>query len=67
VEGYRDARDLPWAPDEREVIEPHIDAAGTRLDEAAWEEEWERGKSMTLDQTVGYALEGVGDRVREQG
>jgi hypothetical protein len=67
VEGFRDARDLPWAPDEREVIEPHIDAARTRLDEAAWEEEWERGKSMTLDQTVGYALEGVGDRAREQG
>jgi hypothetical protein len=67
VEGYRDARDIPWAPDEREMIEPHIDAARTRLDEAAWEEEWERGRSMTLDQTVGYALEGVGDRAMEQG
>ena len=67
VEGYRDARDVPWAPDEREMIEPRIDAARTRLDEAAWEEEWERGKSMILDQTVHYALEGVGERAWEQG
>src|SRR5215211_2271922 len=62
VEGYRDARDIPWAPDEREMIEPRIEAARTRLDGAAWEEEWERGRSMSLDQTVGYALEGSGDR-----
>jgi predicted ATPase/class 3 adenylate cyclase len=67
VEGYRDARDIPWAPDEREMIEPHIDAARTRLDEAAWEEEWKRGKSMTLNQTVDYALEDLGDRANEQG
>ena len=67
VEGYRDARGVPWAPDERQMIEPHIEAARTRLDEAAWEEEWERGKSMTLDQTVDYALEGSGDRAMEQG
>ena len=67
VEGYRDARDIPWAPDEREMIEPRIDAARTRLDRAAWEEEWERGRSMTLDQTVHYALEDSGERAREQG
>jgi hypothetical protein len=67
VEGYRDARDLPWAPDEREVIEPHIDAARTRLDGAAWEKEWEKGRSMTLDQTVDYALEDSGERANKQG
>ena len=48
------------------MIEPRIDAARTRLDGAAWEEEWERGRSMSLDQTVDYALEGVGERAREQ-
>jgi predicted ATPase/class 3 adenylate cyclase len=67
VEGYRDARGIPWPPDEREIIEPHLEAARTRLDRAAWEEEWERGRSMTLDQTVGYALEGSGERANEQG
>ena len=64
VEGYREARGIPWPPDEREMIEPRIDAARTRLDRAAWEEEWERGRSMTLDQTVYYALEGAGDRAQ---
>jgi predicted ATPase/class 3 adenylate cyclase len=67
TEGYRDARGVPWPPDEREMIEPRIEAARTRLDGAAWEQEWERGRSLTLDQTVGYALEGVGDRAVEQG
>jgi tetratricopeptide (TPR) repeat protein len=66
VEGYRDARGVPWPPDEREMIEPRIDAARTRLDRAAWEQEWERGRSTTLDRTVGYALEGVGERAREE-
>ena len=65
--GYREATGAPWVPEERELIEPHLEAARTRLDRAAWEEEWERGKSMTLDQTVGYALESVGDRAMEQG
>jgi predicted ATPase/class 3 adenylate cyclase len=67
VEGYRDARGIPWPPDEREMIEPHLEAARTRLARAAWEEERERGRSMTLDQTVGYALEGSGDLAVEQG
>ena len=58
VEGYRDARGIPWAPDEREIIEPHLEAARSRLDGAAWQEEWERGRSMSLDQTVHYALAG---------
>jgi predicted ATPase/class 3 adenylate cyclase len=57
VEGYRDARDIPWAPDEREMIEPRIDAARTRLDEADWTMAWEEGRAMTLDQAVDYALE----------
>ena len=65
VEGYRDAGGIPWPPDEREMIEPHIEVARARLDGAAWEEEWERGRSMSLDRTVGYALEGVGERARE--
>jgi predicted ATPase len=57
VEGYRDASDIPWPPDEREMIEPHIEAARTRLDEADWTMAWEEGRAMTLDQAVDYALE----------
>ena len=48
--------------DERELIWPHTVAARTRLEEAAWHEEWEKGRSMTLDQAVGYTLEGIRGR-----
>lgn len=55
--GYREVSGIPWLPDEREMIEPHIEAARARLDQATWQEEWEKGRSMSLDQTMGYALE----------
>jgi ATP/maltotriose-dependent transcriptional regulator MalT len=61
----REATDIPWMPEERAMIEPHIDAARTRLDEATWREEWEKGRSMTLDQAVSYALEASGERATE--
>ena len=56
VAGYRDATGAPWLLEERAIIEPHIEAARTRLDEAVWQEEWEKGRSMTLDQVVEFAL-----------
>ena len=55
--GSREAIGAPWIPDERAMIEPHIEAARTRLDASIWREEWEKGRSMTLDQAVEYALE----------
>jgi predicted ATPase/class 3 adenylate cyclase len=57
VAGYRDATGAPWIPEERAMIEAYIDAASTRLDAGIWREEWEKGRSMTLDQAVDYALE----------
>jgi len=65
--GSREVNNIPWLPEERAMIEPHIDAARVRLEEAVWREEWEKGRSTTLDQAVNYALEGVGDRATEQG
>ncbi|MDQ3437251.1 MAG: tetratricopeptide repeat protein, partial [Actinomycetota bacterium] len=65
--GSREVNNIPWLPEERAMIEPHIDAARVRLEEAVWREEWEKGRSMTLDQAVNYALEDVGDRATEQG
>ncbi len=65
--GSREVNNIPWLPEERAMIEPHIDAARTRLDDLSWQEEWEKGRSMTLDQAVNYALEGVGERATEQG
>src|SRR5215212_233131 len=60
--GFREAAGVPSGQDERELIWPHTVAARTRLGEAAWHEEWEKGRSMTLDQAVGYALEGIRGR-----
>jgi ATP/maltotriose-dependent transcriptional regulator MalT len=52
----REATGAPWIPEERAMIEPHIEAARMRLDEAIWQEELEKGRSMTLDKAVEYAL-----------
>jgi predicted ATPase/class 3 adenylate cyclase len=65
--GSREATGIPWLPEERAMIEPHTDAARARLDGLSWQEEWEKGRSMTLDQAISYALEGVGDHAPEQG
>jgi hypothetical protein len=66
VAGYREATGAPWLLEERAIIEPRIDAARSRLGEAVWQLEWEKGRSMTLDQAVGYALEGSEERAMEQ-
>jgi predicted ATPase len=57
VAGYREATGTPWLLEERAIIEPRIDATRSRLEETAWQEEWEKGRSMTPDQAVRYALE----------
>jgi predicted ATPase len=64
--GSREATGIPWLPEERAMIEPHIDAARTRLDELSWQEEWEKGRSMTLDEAVNYALEASGTAQRSR-
>ena len=63
----REATDIPWMPEERAMIEPHIDAARARLDEATWREQWEKGRSMPLDQAVSHVLEASGDSVVQEG
>src|SRR5215211_2507768 len=63
----REVNNIPWLPEEREMIELYIDAARSLLDEATWHEEREKGRSMTLDQAVSYALEGVSASAAEQG
>ena len=64
---FREVNNIPWLAEERKMIEPHIVAARTRLEEAIWHEEWKQGRAMSLDRAVGYALEGSGERTTEQG
>ena len=63
----REFNNIPWLSEERTMIEPHIEAARTRLDEVAWEKAWEEGRSMTLEEAVNYALEDSEERTVEQG
>src|SRR5215213_331660 len=64
---FREVNNIPWLAEEREMIEPRIEAARTRLEEAIWHEEWKQGRAMSLDQAVDYALEGVSASAAEQG
>ena len=65
--GSREVTGVPWLLEERAMIEPHIEAARSRLDELSWQGEWENGRVMSLDQAVSYALEASGERATEQG
>ena len=62
--GFRETTDVIPGRDERELIGPHKAAARARLDKAAWNEEWEWGRSMTLDQAVDYALDDAAKRAK---
>jgi predicted ATPase/class 3 adenylate cyclase len=64
--GYREATGLPWALDDRAMIEPHIDTARARLDEEEWTKAWEEGRAMSLEDAIAYALEGVAEHATEQ-
>ena len=43
--------------DERLVYKEGVAAARAQLDDAAWNRAWDEGRSMMLEQAVGYALE----------
>ncbi len=63
VAASREAMGIPWPPEEREMIKPHIDAARTRLDEATWREGWEEERAMPLEDAIAYALESAEEQV----
>jgi predicted ATPase/class 3 adenylate cyclase len=45
-----------WKPLERSLHEPYREAARSQLDEATWNQMWEEGRAMTLEEAVSYAL-----------
>ena len=50
-----------WLAHERALHEPRLAKARSRLGGPEWEEAWMKGRSMTLEQVVSYALgEGTG-------
>ena len=56
AEALREASDFSQPPDDKRVLEPFLEAARSRLDEADFQAAWEEGRAMTEEQAVGYAL-----------
>jgi tetratricopeptide (TPR) repeat protein len=63
AEAIRDAIGVPQLDDEAMVVGPFVEAARSRLDEAAYRNAWEEGRAMTQEQAVALALadEGHGE------
>jgi predicted ATPase/DNA-binding SARP family transcriptional activator/DNA-binding CsgD family transcriptional regulator len=56
AEVLREASDFSQPPDDKKVLEPFLEAARSRLDEATFQAAWEEGRAMTEEQAVAYAL-----------
>ena len=56
AEALREASGFSQPPDDKRVLEPFLEAARSRLDEAAFQAAWEEGRAMTEEQAIGYAL-----------
>ncbi len=56
AEALREAT-APLSPDEQSLREPYLEEARSRKDEASWTEAWDKGRAMSLDDAVAYALE----------
>jgi DNA-binding CsgD family transcriptional regulator len=56
AEVLREASGFPQPPDDKRVLEPFLETARSRLDEAAFQAAWEEGRAMTEEQAVGYVL-----------
>ena len=56
AEALRDAMGVPRPDDEAMVVGPFVEAARTRLEEAAFQNAWEEGRAMTQEQAIALAL-----------
>ena len=59
AEALREVRRAVLPPDERSRYEQDVAAARAQLDEERFNAAWERGKAMTLEEAVAYALEAI--------
>ncbi len=56
-EALPEAMGAPLEPGERAFQEPYLAAARSQLDETSWQEAWAKGRAMTLEEAISYALE----------
>lgn len=57
AQALREAVGYQQAPRDRSMREPYLADARSRVDETAWAEAWEDGRSMSFDSAIAYALE----------
>jgi predicted ATPase/class 3 adenylate cyclase len=57
AEALRETAGYQLAPRDRSLREPYLTAARSQVDEAAWSEAWEEGRSMQFEDAIVYALE----------
>jgi predicted ATPase/DNA-binding SARP family transcriptional activator/DNA-binding CsgD family transcriptional regulator len=56
AQAEREISGIALSPGERALHEPYLDAARSRIGEAAWKAELAKGQAMSLDQAVEYTL-----------
>ena len=66
AEAIRQAAGYQQAPRDRSLREPYLEAARSRLAEAAWEKAFMEGRAMGMGEAVEYAL-AKGPRQRRGG
>ena len=57
AQALHETKNLPRDPDFLAEADARISAVRTGMGEEAWEVAWRKGRAMTLDQAVFYALE----------
>jgi len=58
----QEAEGIPRDTDWLEEADARMSAVRSGMGEQAWEEAWRKGRAMTLEEAVAYALEENGDR-----
>ena len=57
AQALQEAKGIPRDPDFLAEADTRISAVRSGMGEQAWEEAWRKGRTMTLDEAVSYALE----------
>jgi len=56
AQALREAVGFEHIPEEDAWREPYVADARAQLDEASWEEAWEEGKAMSMEQAIAYGV-----------
>jgi hypothetical protein len=57
AEALYEATGYPQDPISHAEMEPYLASGRSKIHEAVWEEAWEEGRTMSLEEAVSYALE----------